>query len=232
MDLTRTVGALIGLEPALGFEGTHAGYLARVRHVALGEVVARLKPLSRKRMANELLAANLAHALGVRTPACFLVEVDQRIQDAECHYEGTAYCFASEVVPRARTLRQLATLANPALVAEFYGSSQWQSVVVLDALIANSDRTAANILLDESNVLWAIDHETAFGGDWEVMDLMPMRHTTNLLARPGEEYPPADMRWRLLERWELSRPDLPIEDLFASLPPIASRWLKVLTARI
>lgn len=179
--------------------GVHRSFLATASLPTLGEVPVRIKALSGKRLANELVAALLGEEVGAKVPTCFAIEVESS-HAHEHEWDGRAYCFASVLVPDSKDLSQSATLANPLAAEEFFSKEDWHSVVLLDTLVANSDRTSANILVDALGQLWAIDHETCFGGDWDVIDLQPLRHTTNLLARPGTAHPTKRQREDLLAR--------------------------------
>lgn len=92
MSMRQIIGMLSGAISSAKLKDVHADYLAEVTHEAVGVTTVRLKPLSRKRIANELLAANLADSLGVRTPTCFVVEVGKGIAGVQ-HYVGeVGYC--------------------------------------------------------------------------------------------------------------------------------------------
>ena len=218
-QIVGSVGRLTSsLEEARG-QGVHRSFRARGQHPILGDVDVHLKMLSGKRLANELVAALLADAIGVKVPCCFAMEVDSSV-DAEHVWNGRRYCFASCVVPGAVNLAASAVLANPPEVENFFRSEDWRAVVLLDTLAANSDRTPSNLLLDTSEHLWAIDHDTAFGGDWEVVDLQPCRHSTNLLARPCAQIPTEAQRHELLRHVKSRAPSLPVSELASLLPPI------------
>lgn len=152
-------------------------------------------------------------------PTCFAVEVDASL-NATHMFGGRQYCFASCVVLDAVNLGVSSILANPSTAQSFFKSQEWQSVVILDTLVANSDRTPFNLLLDTSERLWAVDHEMALGGDWEVEDLQRSRHSTNLLARPGASVPTEVQRYELLRKVEARVPSLPLKELASLLPPI------------
>lgn len=177
------------------------------------DVDVHLKMLDGKRMANELVAAAVAEVLGVNVPPTFLVLLDDGPFSAQHKIGDQAVCLAYQIVPDATDLRSTATLVNPLALSQFYAATDWRAVVVLDALIANSDRTPGNLLQDKAGKLWAIDHDTAFGGDWFPVDLVPSRHSTNLLARPGSYIPSQEMREEMLASEVSCRPDISIRDL-------------------
>lgn len=211
--LTDVYGRLLDVPSAASKSGVHQSFVGRVRHKHLGEVDVHLKALDGKRMANELVAAAAAAVLGVNVPPTFLVQVDDAKLEVQHKVGNQAFCLASQLVPGARDLRATATLVSPAALAQFYAAENWKAVVVLDALIANSDRTPANLLQDEAGKLWAIDHDTAFGGDWFPVDLVANRHSTNLLARPGSYLPSPKTREETLKAWRSNRPSISISDI-------------------
>lgn len=219
LGVIGSVGHLAEPVKPRGRQGVHQSYAARAWHPLLGAVDVQLKMLSGKRLANELMTAVLGDELGARVPNCFAVAVDASL-DAEHECEGRRYGFASCLVPGAVTLAAGAVLANPHASEDFFKFKDWQPVVILDALVANSDRTPENLLRDANGHLWAIDHDAAFGGDWDVFDLLPSRYSTNLLARPGSLFPSEEQRHELL-RVVRSRPAaLPVAEVAALLPPI------------
>lgn len=213
------VGRLVTPPVGVQRHGVHQSFLASVSHPMFGDVNACVKVLSGKRLANELLTARLAAEVGVKVPDCFAVEVDAAL-DCDHIWNGRGYCFASRVVPESASLSATALLANPSTAADFYASRDWQSIVLLDALVANSDRTPTNLLLDVGGLLWAIDHDTAFGGDWDAIDLQPLRHSTNLLARPGASYPTEVQRHDLLLQAKSRSSALLTDALVSGLPAI------------
>lgn len=213
------VGRLVSSLSRAQRQGVQRSLLGIASHPTLGEVNVRVKALSGKRLANELVAALIANQLGVKVPSCFALEVDAALVHDHA-WNGRAYCFASTVVPNSSNLSESALLANPLTVADFYATKDWQSIVLFDALVSNSDRTPANLLLGANGLLWAIDHDTVFGGDWNVIDLQPLRHSTNLLARSGAAHPTQRQRHDFLQQAR-SRPHVLLTGaLISELPTI------------
>jgi len=218
-NVVRSVGRITAPPMRISGQGVHPSFIAEAAHPALGKVSVHLKVLSGKRIANELVTAVLGDTLGVRVPGCFAVEVDPSL-DAEHACDGRRYCFASCIVPDGVTFAARAALANPRAAEEFFSSKEWQAIVLLDALVANSDRTPANLLFDANRRVWAIDHDTAFGGDWDAIDLQWPRYSTNLLARPGSPVPSEKQRSELMQEVESRPATLPVGQLTALLPTI------------
>lgn len=211
--LTDAFGRLQDLPRLAPKRGVHQSFIGRVRHEHLGEIDAHLKTLDGKRMANELVAAAAAAVLGVPVPPTFIVQVDSVNLEVQHKVGDKALCLASQLVPGARDLRTTAALVSPAALAQIYAADDWKAVVVLDAWIANSDRTPSNLLQDKAGKLWAIDHDAAFGGDWLPADLVANRHSTNLLARPGCSLPSREAREETLKTWRSNRPRISTNDL-------------------
>lgn len=206
-------GRLMGVPHLSSRGGVHQSYVGRVFHDHLGEVDVYLKSLDGKRMANELVAAAVADIVGVDVPPTFLVHIDDGKMEVHHRCGEKGLCLASRVVSDASDLRSTATLVAPEAISRFYARDEWKGIVAFDALIANSDRTPANLLRDVTGRLWAIDHDTAFGGDWCSDDLVADRHSTNLLARPGSYLPSLEMREEVLKAWSLRPTHVSFEEV-------------------
>lgn len=217
----QLTGKLVGPPKRTVEFGVQRSYIALATHPCLGTQTVRLKMLSGKRIANELIVAALAPILGVRVPYCFAVALPDAHPDAQHAWNENHYCFASVDVSGARNLAATLTLVSPKRASDFFGAAEWQPIVLLDALVANSDRTSSNVLLDGQRLLWAVDRETAFGGDWSVLDLQPFRHTTNLLARPGLNLPTQEMREHLIERCQTRAATVDFSSFVSRLPAIS-----------
>ena len=130
---------------------------------------AYVKLLSPRRLVNELVASQLARALGMLAPISFLVRVDaqdypslfarEKVTHPHLLGFGTAAISGSP-------LSKVLSLDNPAQFDLFFKYlKQWQQVCAFDSWIGNEDRHRANIVLDEKLQVWAIDHDQSLGTD-------------------------------------------------------------------
>ncbi len=121
-----------------------------------------------KALIAELVAGELARALGLRVPELVLVEVDPRLSRAEPDQEIRDLLKASVGLNLALDYLPGSMMFDP--VADPAPSSQEASELVwFDALTLNVDRTARNPnLLRWHQELWLIDHGAAlyFHHDW------------------------------------------------------------------
>lgn len=130
---------------------------------------AYVKLLSARRLVNELVASQLARALGMLAPIPFLVRVDARDYPAlfareqvtDSHLLG----FGTTAISGS-PLSKVLSLDNPVHADLFFKYlKQWQQVCAFDSWIGNEDRHRANIVLDEKFQVWAIDHDQSLGID-------------------------------------------------------------------
>jgi hypothetical protein len=109
----------------------------------------------------ELVAGELARALGLPIPRLALIEVDAAIGRIEPDPEIQELVLASagtnvglEFLPGATAYSPAAVLPSPELAAE---------IVWFDTFVTNVDRTPRNVnLLEWEGRLWLIDHGAAF----------------------------------------------------------------------
>lgn len=120
-----------------------------------------VKLLSPRRLVNELLASQIARALGMRVPECFVVRVlrsdyetlfgDLRVTSAEVIGFGS-----SEVA--GQPLMRSFDFADEHVKSRFVAlNKQWPSVAHFDCLVANADRHLKNVVFDRSAQFWLID---------------------------------------------------------------------------
>jgi hypothetical protein len=127
------------------------------------------KLLDPRRLANELVASQMARALGILAPQSFIVQVSKesfpdlfgREQVAADH----VVAFGSDALPGSPLSKQV-NLENPSDAKVFFDNlKQWQPLCAFDSWIGNTDRHCANIVMDGSFRLWAIDHDRTLGTD-------------------------------------------------------------------
>jgi hypothetical protein len=126
----------------------------------------------RKALIAELVAGELARALGLPVPELVFMELDARLGSSEPDAEIRELIMASvglnlamAYLPSALTFDPLASLTKQRLTPLLASHSVW-----FDALVTNIDRTAKNPnLLISQRKLWLIDHGAAlyFHHTWE-----------------------------------------------------------------
>ena len=136
----------------------------------------------------ELIVGALADALGLQVPTRVLIELPDRLPTADANDELAQLLRAS--VGRSLGFQYLAGATEfRSEDAARVEPSLASSVVWLDGLVMNPDRTAVNPnLLWSHGALWLIDHGACLGfqHDWsQVTEEMPQRpwdHSRHVLA--------------------------------------------------
>ena len=135
-----------------------------------------VKLLTGRRLVNELVCNELARLLGFRVPAGLLVKVLRA--DYEQYFTGqpdtvTFYYAFGTMSIKGQPLTQRFNLKDFAVARWFFASQKsWQPIAAFDCWIANRDRHASNIMVDEQLNTWLIDHDLALCGDqpFEALD--------------------------------------------------------------
>jgi hypothetical protein len=141
-----------------------------------GERTAIIKDLEPRELANEVLAAALGRRLGLPIPPACLAFADS---DALAVTKGPALdggrlVFASIDVGQPQVAMLYNGGGGPSVLARL---AQWPHMGRLygfDALVANIDRHAGNLLFSGEREVWLIDHGWCFTGpNWNAGDLNP-----------------------------------------------------------
>ncbi len=150
-----------------------------------------LKDLDERQLANELLAAALAHALGMPVPKAHLAIVPSgdilAVQKGPVSANGERLVFASADVATP-SVSQLYVGRDPDIKVKVCRRiAEWDLVGDLfgfDAWVANIDRHEGNLLFAGNNQLWIIDHGHCFTGPkWAVTDLVAEKSYSSRLRR-------------------------------------------------
>lgn len=159
---------------------------------------AYVKLLDPRRLANELLAVELAERMHLAVPQAFVVKL-RRVDHADLFRSlsiehDEVFGFGTRGLP-AEPLAKAFNVADPAFVRWFFVTlKQWKDVAAFDSWIANSDRHTNNLLIDKQLKLWLIDHDLAFGGHADIAGLKHDEVTANRLV--NDFGPLVDLRHR------------------------------------
>lgn len=202
--------------------------IANVTDTYQGQILTRnqelktaiLKDLNPKELANEILAASLASALGLPVPPAFIgvTEPGNPCATRAIIEDGRGLMFASVNVgsPSIASLvirpdnQQTREALRP--IIEFLMKQSWLGELYgFDAWVANVDRHIGNVLFANGTGVWIIDHGRCFTGEnWTPADLIASatyRHrlrewVTELLSSPERKRladEAADLTTRLRE---------------------------------
>lgn len=159
---------------------------------------AYVKLLEGRRLANELLALELAARLALAVPEAFVVRLRRSdhaslFNTLNMPFEEV-YGFGTAALA-ANSLAREFNVNDPSFIKWFFVTlKQWKDVVAFDAWVANEDRHANNLLVDKQLKLWLIDHDLALGGRRDVASLRPDEVTRNRLV--NDFGPLVDLRHR------------------------------------
>lgn len=147
---------------------------------------AYVKLLDGRRLANELLALELASRLELAVPQAFVVRVRRSDHLGLFSQLGLefdeVYGFGTAAVA-ANSLAREFNVADPNFIKWFFVTlKQWKDIVAFDAWVANEDRHTNNLLVDKQLKLWLIDHDLALGGRRDISTLRPDQVTQNRLV--------------------------------------------------
>ncbi|MDN5725954.1 MAG: hypothetical protein L0G99_08505 [Propionibacteriales bacterium] len=137
----------------------------------------------------EIIVGEIAHAIGVRTPALALAEVDVEIGRREPYDEVQDLLVASAGTNLAVDFLPGAIGYDRAIMVPAADAAR---IVWLDAFVANVDRSARNTnLLIWHRDLWAIDHGACLRfhhawGDVDAFARSPYRHDDHVLRGLGD----------------------------------------------
>lgn len=148
--------------------------------------LAYVKLLEGRRLANELLALELAARLELAVPQAFVVRLRRRDHEAlfkqlSMNFDEV-YGFGTAALA-ANSLAREFNVTDPNFIKWFFVTlKQWKDIVAFDAWVANEDRHTNNLLVDKQLKLWLIDHDLALGGRRDVSSLRPEQVTANRLV--------------------------------------------------
>lgn len=182
------------IELPAGEAGVHITLRGKVHLLGGDSKTAYVKLLPLRRLVNELVGSQLARSLGLLAPQPYLVRIDAADYGdlfTRSGYQGKhALGFGTEAIagnPLSKTLN----LDDPVHAELFFKYlKQWQPLCAFDSWIGNEDRHAANIVLDSSFHVWAIDHDRSLGTDTPYSSLdatVPRRN--RFLSEHGEKLP-------------------------------------------
>ena len=138
-----------------------------------GERTAIIKDLEPRELANEVLAAALGRRLGLPVPPACLALAEPEVLDATKGptIGGGRLVFASIDVGQPQVAMLYNGGGGPRVLARLAQWSQMGRLYGFDALVANIDRHAGNLLFSGDREVWLIDHGWCFTGPhWHVGD--------------------------------------------------------------
>ncbi|MGY3358828.1 hypothetical protein ACVWZK_005491 [Bradyrhizobium sp. GM0.4] len=155
-----------------------------------GVRAAIVKDIPLRELANELMAATLAAALGLPTPPAFIVVAAENVLVTKFapKADKVSFLFGSADLSSP----SVAQIINPKLGPDFAAlrrvvdalvkSGRLGNLYGFDAWSANIDRHPGNILLAFNALPWLIDHGRCFTGQsWKATDLVADRLCTSRL---------------------------------------------------
>jgi hypothetical protein len=148
-----------------------------------------IKDLDPKQLANELMAAALAHATGLPIPNAHLAKAPQGVIPAKrgpTHQDGSRLVFGSADAQTPPVAQLYVGKDEAAMTRVRQRLSEWKSVGDLygfDSWVANIDRHERNLLFSGDRDVWLIDHGHCFTGPaWTPANLDPTKQYTNKLT--------------------------------------------------
>ncbi|MEY9884975.1 HipA family kinase [Bradyrhizobium sp. USDA 329] len=151
---------------------------------ANGVRAAIVKDIPLRELANEIMAATLASALGLPTPPAFIVAATESVLvtryapkvDKVSFLFGSADLSSPSVAQIINTKMGLDLAALRRVIDALVKSGRLGSLYGFDAWAANIDRHPGNILLAFDALPWLIDHGRCFTGqNWVPNDLVADR---------------------------------------------------------
>lgn len=179
---------LLGAE-RFSIDNVSATYRGSIQ-TADGVVVAIIKDIPAKELANELLAASIAIAVGlpIPTPVLAFAPIDTGLGSACPLKDGSGGLVFGSLDVGGTSVRQI-YLAAPhestaALIAErLAGWDDAGRLYGFDSWIANIDRNAGNLQFGGAGGIWLIDHARGFtGSEWAANALDPSHEYANRLS--------------------------------------------------
>ncbi|CAA6604290.1 conserved hypothetical protein [Rhodospirillaceae bacterium LM-1] len=128
-----------------------------------------LKDIYPKEMANELIGASLAIALGLPVPRIFLAAAKPDVLPAEKALSGKGFrvLFASELKGTPSLMQYWTGVGEQlpqSMLEALISWAQCGSAFAFDTWAANVDRNIGNLLFGGPNDIWLIDHGHIFTG--------------------------------------------------------------------
>lgn len=154
-----------------------------------GRLRAYIKVLQHPQLVNELISTALGRAVGLSIPEGFLLTaVAEDLPESHmlANYAGEALIFGSAEVA-SLSLRRRFVKPETEIMAELLRKWKgWVKAAIFDELIANPDRHSGNLLLENYDRVWLIDHSHSLTGPfWKEADLIPETVVANQLADEG-----------------------------------------------
>lgn len=176
-DATRRVGLAQVLAGAVSFNvgNINDTYRGTIR-TPVGDRPAIIKDLKPRELANEVLAAGLGLGAGLPIPPAYLAFAsNDRLpaQHGPILADGRLL-FASVDVSQPQVAMLCRERGNAAVLGRLAAWSEAGRLYGFDALVANIDRHAGNLLFSGDREVWMIDHGHCFTGpQWAQTDLTP-----------------------------------------------------------
>lgn len=142
-----------------------------------GERTAIIKDLPPRELANEVMAAAVGTRLGLPIPpACLALAATEALATSKGPtIPGGRLVFASIDVGQPQVAMLYRAGGGPSLLARLAQWAQMGRLYGFDALTANTDRHAGNLLFSGDREVWLIDHGWCFTGpNWQPSDLSPV----------------------------------------------------------
>ncbi len=155
-----------------------------------GRVRAYIKILQhRRQLVSELISAALGRAAGLQIPEGFLLNaLGEDLPESKFlakSGEGVLI-FGSAAIEQPNLRRRFIKQESDILVELMSKWKGWVKAAVFDEWIANPDRHGGNLLLENFERVWLIDHSHALTGPfWEEAELIPGAKVDNQLADVG-----------------------------------------------
>jgi hypothetical protein len=168
-------------------KGINDTWRGRVHLLDGTTVPAYVKFLDAKQMANELLGAELARAVGFQVPDTYLVRVDKAQYAAGFAQLGITadrvVAFGCREVGAKSLVRQYRNGGLPFMQWFVETCTRWKRLVSFDGWVGNIDRHLGNALIGAPDDLWLIDHGHCFTGPtWTEAQLVPTATVPNRLV--------------------------------------------------
>ncbi|MBB5772828.1 hypothetical protein HNP47_002848 [Brevundimonas vesicularis] len=141
-----------------------------------GDRTAIIKDLAQRELANEVLAAALGLAIGLPIPPAYLAYAasDRFPATKGPLLDSGRLVFASVDVGQPQVAMLCEAHGHPAVLRRLAAWSEAGQLYGFDALVANIDRHAGNLLFSGDREVWMIDHGHCFiGPQWADRDLVP-----------------------------------------------------------
>ncbi|MET3352651.1 UNVERIFIED_ORG: hypothetical protein ABID33_000534 [Xanthobacter viscosus] len=190
VDFNSPVGTVDFAQVMSGASSFKDAGIANITDTYQGQILTRgkelktaiLKDLAPRELANEILAASLASALGLPVPPAFIgvTEPGNPCATRAIMQDGRGLMFASVNVssPSIASLvirptdEEILVLLRP--IVELLTKESWLGELYgFDAWVANVDRHIGNVLFATGTGIWIIDHGRCFTGPtWTQVDLV------------------------------------------------------------